>query len=143
MANEGGGATVWGFMSYATDDFAESLRRTEWQPSDVARVEAAWGKGDGMGTDAGHWKWSEDGATDWRGGFLFRLKDGSYVYLTGWCDYTGWGCQDGVEVHRFTERPTFAELLATGSDDYMAPPPESEWDIEPADLNKWLGSGEE
>lgn len=27
--------------------------------------------------------------------YILEMKDGSYIYLTGWCDYTGWGCQDG------------------------------------------------
>ena len=31
----------------------------------------------------------------WTGGFVLKLKDGRFAYLTGWCDYTGWGCQDG------------------------------------------------
>lgn len=29
---------------------------------------------------------------------LFRLKDGRWGLLTGWNDYTGWGCQDGADL---------------------------------------------
>lgn len=29
--------------------------------------------------------------TDWRGGFVIRLQDGTFAYSEGWCDYTGWG----------------------------------------------------
>lgn len=29
---------------------------------------------------------------------VFRLKDGRYAYVTAWCDYTGWGCQDGADI---------------------------------------------
>lgn len=123
-------------MSYATYDFTESLDRVLIEPSEIESVLAAWGMGDGMGTDAGHCKWAADGATDWKGGFLLSLADGIYVYLTGWCDYTGWGCQDGATVHRFINRPTFEELKAV--DDGM--PDEAEWDIEPADLNRWLAA---
>lgn len=124
-------------MSYATDDFTESLNRVPVPVADIAAVEAAWGHGEGMGDDAGHFKWSEDGASEWSGGFLMRLKDGSYVYVTGWCGYTGWGCQDGAEVHRFAERPTLEVLI--GIEDSSAPPAE-EWDIDPADLNRWLST---
>ena len=39
---------------------------------------------------------SQDGQNDgdhWLA--LFRLKDSRYAFITAWCDYTGWGCQDG------------------------------------------------
>lgn len=26
---------------------------------------------------------------------VLKLKDGRYAFITAWCDYTGWGCQDG------------------------------------------------
>jgi hypothetical protein len=123
-------------MSYATYDFTESLNRVALNANDIERVLAAWGKGDGMGEDAGHYKWTADGVSDWSGGFLMLLKDGRYGYLTGWCDYTGWGCQDGAVLHEFSQRPTFAELKAV--DEYDKTPPDAEWDVEPADLNRWL-----
>ena len=25
----------------------------------------------------------------------FQLNDGRYIFISAWCDYTGWGCQDG------------------------------------------------
>lgn len=33
--------------------------------------------------DSGSWEW------------VLRLTDGSHWVLEAWCDYTGWGCQDG------------------------------------------------
>lgn len=123
-------------MSYTTDDFSESIARWPLKASEIECVLSAWGKGSGMGEDAGHFKWADDGATEWSGGFLMRLKDGRYAYLTGWCDYTGWGCQDGVEVFYFDAQPDAATILV-GSGDTHAPDA-SEWDIEPADLNRWL-----
>jgi hypothetical protein len=123
-------------VSYTTEDFAESLIRVT-PPLDVEEVMAAWGYGDGQGEDAGHCRWADNGATDWYGGFLLRLADGTFAYLTGWCDYTGWGCQDGIEIRRFATEPTYDELKASSSD--YAPAPEwAEWDIQPADLNRWL-----
>lgn len=26
---------------------------------------------------------------------VFRLSDGRFAFVSAWCDYTGWGCQDG------------------------------------------------
>lgn len=139
-------------MSYTTEDFAESLERVALQRSDIAIVVAAWGKGDGMGEDAGHYCHSEEGVTEWAGGFLMRLKDGRFAYLTGWCDYTGWGCQDGAELYYFDAPPDLSALamvveilkapdfFATlGHTDFVATgPAPAEWDHEPADLNRWL-----
>lgn len=122
-------------MSYTTNDFSESLERVGIKPTDVETVIAAWGGGDGMGTDSGH-GWSADGVTEWSGGFLFRLKDGRTAYLQGWCDYTGWGCQDGAEVQWLDVVPALSEIkpreLSTAPHD---------WDEAPADLNKWLADG--
>jgi hypothetical protein len=41
----------------------------------------------------------KNGANDgesWTG--VFRLFDGRYISVCSWCDYTGWGCQDGGEI---------------------------------------------
>jgi len=127
-------------MSYTTTDFEESLKQTI-PASDVARVIAAWGKGEGMGKDAGHFRWAADGASEWAGGFLLALKDGRYAYVTGWCDYTGWGCQDGASVYYFDEQPSISEARMAARGEYANDPDESEWDLEPADLNSWLASG--
>lgn len=29
---------------------------------------------------------------------LGQLKTGEFFFLTAWCDYTGWGCQDGGSI---------------------------------------------
>lgn len=34
-----------------------------------------------------------DGA-NWH--YILKLKNGKYSYGTGWCDYSGWGCQDNA-----------------------------------------------
>ncbi len=28
-----------------------------------------------------------------------ELHDGRWFFLTAWCDYTGWGCQDGGNIY--------------------------------------------
>lgn len=41
---------------------------------------------------------AQDGFNDgdsWIG--VFKLVDGRFAWLTAWCDYTGWGCQEGGE----------------------------------------------
>lgn len=35
----------------------------------------------------------ENDEENWVGVFL--MKDGKFLYITAWCDYTGWGCQEG------------------------------------------------
>ena len=119
-------------MSYTTLDFSESLQRVGLAKTDIARVIAAWGYGYGQGQDEGK-GWSKDSVTEWRGGFLFHLKDGRIAYLTGWCDYTGWGCQDGAHVAYYDAVP----LMTSLPQDAETVPPEL-LDEEPADLNRWL-----
>jgi len=120
-------------MSYTTIDFSESLARVKIPPGDISTVVAAWGHGSGMGTDSGL-GWSQDGVTDWAGGFLLHMANGRYAYVWGWCD---WGCQDGAEV-RWFDHPPSRELLAGMSDEYSRP---RDWDDHPADLNRWLENG--
>ncbi len=134
-------------MSYATEDFAESFGRVPLTPSDVERVIAAWGEGNGQGAEEcpTHMRWSENSPTDWSGGFLMLLKDGRFAYLTGWCDYTGWGCQDGARVDFFDAEPDLSTLTRFHDPEWVnyqpdPAPPAAEWDIEPADLNRWLAS---
>lgn len=38
---------------------------------------------------------------------VFRLHDGRYVFISAWCDYTGWDCQAGGE-HFYA--PTLLDL---------------------------------
>lgn len=111
--------------SYTTSDFSESLvREPEVEIANIEKVLAAWGNvdRDGACCDACGGEWS--------GGFLMQLKDGRFAYLTGWCDYTGWGCQDGASLTFYTEQPKLAKLNEDIS--------EKSWDLEPSDLNKWL-----
>jgi len=35
--------------------------------------------------DEFHWFW------------ILKLKDGRYLYIRAWCDYSGWDCQSGIE----------------------------------------------
>jgi hypothetical protein len=99
---------------YCLNDFEESLKRVSL-PFRPVRVLKAWGRAE-VPDVCCH--------MDWRGGFLMELENGQTVYLYGWCDYTGWGCQDGADLYD-----------AWPADD------EEAWDLEPADLNRWIENG--
>lgn len=52
---------------------------------------------------------SHDGQNDeehWEG--IFKMKDGKFIFLSAWCDYTGWGCQDGGS---FIKKDTLEEVI--------------------------------
>lgn len=108
-------------MGYTVYDLSESVSRSSVHREDIKHVAASWGDG--------------PGGSDWTGGFLMEMKDGRWLYLTGWCDYTGWGCQDGIAEHFFTDRPELPDLEKL-SDEYSAKP--EEWDMNPVDLNRWI-----
>jgi len=51
-----------------------------------------------------------DGKNDgdhWVG--IFKTKDKKYLYVTGWCDYTGWDCQSGGSAEIYN---TLKECIA-------------------------------
>lgn len=76
-------------MAYAIYDFSETLERvSSFSKNDVAECLAAWGE--------------QGDHSEWNGGFILRLKDGRIAVVQGWCDTTGWGCQDGV-IEQFAD----------------------------------------
>lgn len=116
--------------TYSTYDLSESidiLNTREGVPisrESISTVHYAWGH-------------SPEGWGSWTGGFILELKDGRFVTIEGWCDTTGWGCQDGVTA-------TFSDTLPEKpagfrSDDWAEPPHQwIEADHLPADLNRWV-----
>lgn len=120
--------------TYATYDLHESLVRVTL-PSPPIECLRAWGH-------------CNDGGTEWSGGFILKLQDGSFAYISGWNDYTGWGCQDGVHVTYATILNDL-DLIDTRKDPNYTNPfprhqtPESTdvWDDYPADLNKYIANG--
>jgi hypothetical protein len=120
---------------YTIYDYTETLSRVGIDEHTVGRVLAAWGQ---QGVYA-----------EWEGGFLLHLKDGQFAYIWGWCDTTGWGCQDGAEVEYYDTPPAleikrgtpqhlggYLEALSGDTSKW-----EQEWDLDPADLNKWHADG--
>jgi len=101
---------------YCTNDFEESLKQVNLEAKPV-RVLKAWGRAESPDVCC---------HMDWSGGFVMQLDNGRFAYLSGWCDYTGWGCQDGAEVEH------------AGKLEDLKIPADEKWDEEPSDLNKWL-----
>jgi hypothetical protein len=122
--------------NYALYDFTESIDCLKHDGSpgrtDVKRVIAAYG-------------YSPDGWGSWTGGFLMELSDGSFQYLSGWCDTSGWGCRSGIEVEFFTELPSIGDLKQyvpwSYKEDNVYENLLLEWDLDPIDLNKWVDEG--
>lgn len=108
-------------MSYTLYDYTESLVRVSVNTEDVESVVRAWGE-------------SIEGYGEWSGGFLLKLKSGQYAYVRGWCDTTGWGCQDGAEIDHFDSEPASEMLIALDNKPH-------DWDEQPTDLNKWHQDG--
>ncbi len=116
--------------TYATYDLSESLEiarnreGADFTRESIEKVHYAWG-------------YSPEGWGSWGGGFILELKDGRFVTLTGWCDTTGWGCQDGVEVEYHNLLPEAPEAFESGK--YASPPNQLIVpDHLPADLNRWV-----
>lgn len=62
-------------------DFNECLKYAPFEKGDVSEIIACWpGEADGE-------KWH----------YIVELKNKEYGYVTAWCDYSGWGCQEGGE----------------------------------------------
>ena len=112
--------------SYTLCDFSESMKCESITPNKIKSVVAAWGNvnKDGACCDAC--------GGEWAGGFLLQLVGGGYAYLSGWCDYTGWGCQDGSFIEHYDTKPNLEDLEKFTID---------KWDMNPSDLNKWLSDG--
>lgn len=122
---------------YTVDDFTESLARVSIEPAEISSVIAAWGV-------------SMEGYGEWEGGFMLALRDGRFAYVWGWCDTTGWGCQDGATVEYHDERPPLVIKRGIpqhfmGYLEALGMPAtakwEQDWDEDPADLNLWLTTG--
>ena len=66
----------------------------------------------------------ENDGAEWH--WLVELENGSFAYIHGGCDYTGWGCQSSAEAHEAEDLPgalvlvdeatraVFSEMLEKG-----------------------------
>jgi hypothetical protein len=108
-------------MSFTTYDFDETLKGCGVERTDIKRVIAAHGV-----TESGC---CDNCGGEWSGGFLMELRSGKFVYLSGWCDYTGWGCQDGTEKQEFDTEPATADLC------------KQEWETSLPDLQRYIETG--
>jgi hypothetical protein len=108
----------------------ELLASSDWEeawkyaPQDVAREDVAAVIASVEGQN------DED---SWVG--VFRLRDGRYLYLTAWCDYTGWGCQEEGSSDTRTDLVEVYNELCSEDD-------RRRLDLDPSDLlATWLESG--
>lgn len=113
-------------MSFSTYDFDETLKGCSVERTDIKRVVAAYGV-----TEAGC---CDDCGGEWSGGFLLEMKTGKFLFLSGWCDYTGWGCQDGTEKQEFDTEPA----LDTLDQGYS----KKDWETTLPDLQRYIETGE-
>lgn len=81
----GGKADVWDLAEVT--DYSVSYHGTEWTPQNNA-----------AGSELSLY-------------VIARLKDGRWLGLEGWNDYTGWGCQDGADAYFGTSRE---DVIANG-----------------------------
>lgn len=77
--NEASGFRVPNDDDFSDFKYAKGAVGVRWSNEDIKHLHAClWGENDGP-----HWYW------------IIEFKDGSFGYLDAWCDYTGWGCQQG------------------------------------------------
>lgn len=57
----------------------DAIRKDGLEPENISKVHAFYE--------------GENDSESW--GALVEMKDGRFVAMEAWCDYTGWGCQDG------------------------------------------------
>jgi hypothetical protein len=107
--------------TYTLYDFTETLNRVDLNGAKPVSVISAWG-------------YSPEGGGSWKGGFLVLLDNGQQAYMSGWCDFTGWGCQDGAHV-------IISEQITPGMIQAVDMEPPHDWDVAPSDLNKWIAEG--
>ena len=113
-------------MSFTRYDFDETLAIVSIAQSQIKKVLAAWGD-------------STEGYGEWGGGFLLELKGGAekrYAYIAGWCDTTGWGCQDGADVTYYREEPAI-DILEKVTENFVGEF-HIRWELEPEDLNRFI-----
>jgi hypothetical protein len=116
-------------MAYDLYDFTESLSVAGVEQARVEHCSVGFGD-------------SPEGYGSWEGGFVCHTRSGKpWIFVFGWCDTTGWGCQDGAWVIEYDHEPTEAELRASWDKEMEYSEWEPLWrerDEAPADVNRYL-----
>jgi hypothetical protein len=82
---------------------------------------------------------SPEGWGSWHGGFVCHTRTGSpWLFVFGWCDTTGWGCQDGAWAVEFQEEPDKDAIIVAWKDQMYGDPPLEDGDHAPIDINRYL-----
>lgn len=113
-------------MAYDLYDFTESLSVAGVPQQRIAHCEWAFGE--------------QGDYAEWEGGFVCHARSGKpWVFVFGWCDTTGWGCQDGAYVAEFDARPSFDECERAWTEAGLGTDmPWSGGDEHPTDINRLL-----
>lgn len=117
-------------MSYDLYDFKESLNIAGIEPTRIEHCSLGFGD-------------SPDGYGSWEGGFVCHTRSGKpWVFVFGWCDTTGWGCQDGAYVVEYDHEPSEDEIREAWGTHLYTTERLSEMlrlaDSDPIDLNRFL-----
>lgn len=112
-------------MAYDLFDFTESLSVAGVPEQRVEHCSFAFGEQGCM--------------AEWEGGFVCHTRSGKpWIFVFGWCDTTGWGCQDAAWVVEFESEPTAEQIDAAWRAQMSAAPPVGNGDRDPIDLNRHL-----
>lgn len=85
------------------DDYSDWRYAAECAGLNTAEVEEVIASADG-----------ENDGESWIA--LLRLSGGRVAFMTAWCDYTGWGCQDGGEVTTHTSLQHLCQMVLSEDD---------------------------
>ncbi len=126
---------------YALDDFVATVLHCPIGKDKMKKVLWAWGHTNGSS--------KENSGSELLFGAIVELKDGKVLYICGWNDYTGWGCQDNVRLYFdsswfVSQAGNFSEFMKKEiiknfeKIDKYFDFDTVEWEKEPVDLNRWL-----
>jgi hypothetical protein len=112
-------------MAYDLYDFTESLSVAGVPEQRVEHCSFAFGE--------------QGGYAEWEGGFVCHTRSGKpWIFVFGWCDTTGWGCQDGAWVVEFDTEPSVEQIVGEWRKQMHGEPPITLADRDPIDLNRHL-----
>lgn len=112
-------------MAYDLYDLTESLSQVGLAREDIEACLLGFG-------------YSPEGYGSWTGGFVLKLRDGRWALVCGWCDTTGWGCQDGANIWTWMAEPTTEAIQEKVREYTYDLDCMDEADPHPADINRWI-----
>lgn len=132
---------------YSVKDLSETLRRVRIKRDEVKKVLFAWG--DTWIPESGINGDTYDqikGENHWEGGFILELNNGEVICISGYNDFTGWGCMDYVMLQKYNNTKTdntwnvYKKMFQIEWKEYKDANKNKkiEADKDPVDLNRWI-----